>query len=169
MLHAALAEAAAGRGRVVRLTGEPGIGKTRTAAEFADQARDRRGCVLWGACYDGEWAPPFGRFAEAIAAYARRCAPDTLRDDLGFGAAPIARVVPALRERLPDLPEPAALPTIATSGLAAKKSASSAALRRKTRTIRSSVGSGSVSTSELPRGRAAVQARQRRDEIVLRV
>lgn len=108
-LHAALAEAMAGRGRIVWLTGEPGIGKTRTAAEFADQARRTGAGVLWGACYDGEWAPPFGPFAEAIATYARRCAPDTLRDDLGFGAAPIARVVPAVRERLPDVPEPAPL------------------------------------------------------------
>ena len=48
-------------------------------------------------------------FAEAIDAYARRCEPDTLRDDPGFGAAPIARVIPAVRERLPDVPEPVAL------------------------------------------------------------
>jgi hypothetical protein len=44
-----------------------------------------------------------------IAAYARRCTPDTLRDALGFGAAPIAPVIPAVRERLQDVPEPGAL------------------------------------------------------------
>jgi tetratricopeptide (TPR) repeat protein len=98
-----------GRGALVLLTGEAGIGKTRTAAEFAATARREGTLVLWGGCYDGEWAPPFGPFAEAITAYARQAEPDILREDLGFGAAPIARVIPAVRERLPDLPEPVSL------------------------------------------------------------
>src|SRR5262249_8660623 len=76
---------------------------------FAAEARRDGAVVLWGGCYDGEWAPPFGPFAEAIAAYARDAEPAVLRDDLGLGAAPIARVVPAVRERLPDLPEPVTL------------------------------------------------------------
>ncbi len=109
VLQAALADALNGRGRVVLLTGEPGIGKTRTASEFAEQARGAGACVLWGVCYDGEWAPPFGPFAEAIAAYARQAESDTLRDALGFGASSIARVIPAVRERLPDVPEPSSL------------------------------------------------------------
>ena len=67
VLCAALEEVRCGRGRLVLLVGEPGIGKTRTAAELADQARRTGACVLWGGCYDGEWAPPFGPFAEAIA------------------------------------------------------------------------------------------------------
>jgi predicted ATPase len=50
--------------------------------------------------------PPFGPFAEAIAAYARHADAETLRRDPGIGAAPIARVVAAVRERLPDVPEP---------------------------------------------------------------
>ena len=108
LLRAALGDARQGRGRLVLLVGEPGIGKTRTAMEFATEARKAGAQVLWGACYDGEWAPPFGPFVEAIAAYARQCAPDRLRADLAFGAAPIARVIPAVRERLPDVPEPAA-------------------------------------------------------------
>jgi predicted ATPase len=109
VLRDALGDARQGRGRLMLLVGEPGIGKTRTAMEFATEARKAGTCVFWGACYDGEWAPPFGPFAQAIAEYARRCAPDSLRDDLGFGAAPIARVIPAVRERLPEVPEPASL------------------------------------------------------------
>ncbi len=54
-------------GRVVFLTAEPTIGKTRAAAEFAKIAPRAAGVVLWGPCYDAEWAPPFGPFAEAIA------------------------------------------------------------------------------------------------------
>ena len=91
VLHSAWLETQAGHGRLVLITGEPGIGKTRTAAEFAEQAGRDGACVLWGGCYAGEWAPPFGPFAEAIATYARQCDADILRDDLGFGAAGIER------------------------------------------------------------------------------
>ena len=77
VLRAALGDARQGRGRLVLLVGEPAIGKTRTAMEFAAEARKAGACVLWGAFYDGEWAPPFGPFFEAITAYARRCAHST--------------------------------------------------------------------------------------------
>jgi AAA ATPase domain len=108
-LGARLEEARAGRGGLVMLVGEPGIGKTRTAEEFAEYARGEGATVLWGRCYDGEWSPPYGPFAEAIAEYVRAAPADALRADLGFGAAPIARLVPALREGLPDIEDPVAL------------------------------------------------------------
>jgi transcriptional regulator with AAA-type ATPase domain len=66
-LEAALAETLSGRGRLTLLVGERGIGKTRAAAEFAKIAPRAAGVVLSGPCYDAEWAPPFGPFAEAIA------------------------------------------------------------------------------------------------------
>jgi len=109
LLQAALQATAGGQGRLVMLVGEAGIGKTCTAAEFARQASDSGALVLRGACYDGEWAPPFGPFAEAITTYARHADTAELRTDLSFGAAPIARVIPAVRERLPDVPEPTPL------------------------------------------------------------
>lgn len=48
-----LEEACNGRGSVVMLRGEPGIGKTRTLQEFAEFAVQRGAAVLRGACYDG--------------------------------------------------------------------------------------------------------------------
>ena len=98
-----------GSGSVVMLVGEPGIGKTRTVEEFAKYARGGGATVLWGRCYVGEAAPPYGPFAEAIAEYARSADPDALRADLGYGGPPTARLVPALREKLPDIEEPAKL------------------------------------------------------------
>jgi predicted ATPase len=47
-LRAAFVEAFAGRGSLVMLVGEPGIGKTRTAQELATYARLRGGQALWG-------------------------------------------------------------------------------------------------------------------------
>lgn len=108
-LTTALAHATEGRGRVTMLVGEAGIGKTRTAAEFAAHARATGALVLRGGCYEGEWAPPYGPFVEALTAYVRAADPAQLRDELGFGAAPLARLLPAIRERIPDLPEPVAL------------------------------------------------------------
>jgi tetratricopeptide (TPR) repeat protein len=108
-LSEALSETAAGRGRVVMLVGEAGIGKTRTAAEFARRASSAGALVLRGGCYEGEWAPPYGPFVEALTVHARAAAPAELRRDLGFGASALSRVLPVLRERLSDIPESVAL------------------------------------------------------------
>ena len=56
---AELEEALAGRGRIVLLQGEPGIGKTRIAEELAESARREGAEVLWGSCHEGSGAPPF--------------------------------------------------------------------------------------------------------------
>src|SRR5262245_695327 len=106
-LERRLEEARGGRGGVAMLVGEPGIGKTRTLEEFAETAQEA--FVLWGRSYEGAAARPYGPFAEAIAEYAHKADAETLRADLGPGAAPLARLVPALKERLPDLPEPVPL------------------------------------------------------------
>src|SRR5262249_28600801 len=101
--------AQAGEGALVMVVGEPGIGKTRTADELAELARREGTRVLSGRCYEGEWAPPYGPFVEAIETYARAVTPEELRHDLGQGAPPLGRVVPSLRERLPDIAEPTPL------------------------------------------------------------
>src|SRR5262249_18517920 len=108
-LTARLQEARAGSGGLVMVAGEPGIGKTRTLEEFAETARTEGVLVLAGRCYEAEAARPYGPFVEALAEYARSADPEALRADLGMGAAPLARLVPTLRERLPDIPEPVTL------------------------------------------------------------
>src|SRR5262245_42988570 len=104
-----LRDARAGNGSVVLLEGEAGIGKTRTLEELAETARAEGAMVLWGRSYEGEAARPYGSFAEALTEHVRRAPAETLRGDLALGAAPLTRLVPELRERLPDLPEPVAL------------------------------------------------------------
>ncbi|MFQ6027992.1 MAG: AAA family ATPase, partial [Dehalococcoidia bacterium] len=58
VLRAALADAMSGRGRLVMLVGEPGIGKTRTAQELAVAAETQGAQVLWGRCYEEAGTPP---------------------------------------------------------------------------------------------------------------
>ena len=98
--------ALAGRGGVVLVAGEPGIGKTRLAEELAAQASGRGVLVLWGRCWEGEGAPAFWPWVQVVRAYVQAADPTALRQEMGAGAADIAQLVPALRERLPDLPAP---------------------------------------------------------------
>ena len=50
-LALAVASAVAGRGELVLLTGEPGIGKTTAARELAGMAEDAGAEVVWTACW----------------------------------------------------------------------------------------------------------------------
>ena len=105
-LKAALEDALSGRGRLVMLVGEPGIGKTRTAQELATYAGMRGAQVLWGRCYEEHGMPPYWPWVQAIRSYVRDGDPEQLRSEMGAGAADIAEVVSDVRERLPDLQSP---------------------------------------------------------------
>ena len=52
-LRTVLDDAISGQGRLVMLTGEPGIGKTRVAQELAGAAESQSIRVFWGRCYEG--------------------------------------------------------------------------------------------------------------------
>ncbi len=102
-LKAALEDALSGRGRLVMLVGEPGIGKTRTAEELATYARMRGAQVLWGRCHESRGPPPYWPWVQALRSYVREAEPERLRSEMGTGAADIAEIVSDVRERLPDL------------------------------------------------------------------
>jgi DNA-binding SARP family transcriptional activator len=102
-LQAHFDEAAAGRGGVVLLAGEPGIGKSHALRRLADAAQASSAVVLAGRCAEGVWAPPFRPFAEMITGYADLVGPRQLSADLGPGGFALARIVPRLGELLPDL------------------------------------------------------------------
>jgi class 3 adenylate cyclase len=104
-LATALAETAVGRGGLVMVLGDPGMGKTRTTEELAERARREGMDVAWGHCYEGDWAPPYGPFVEMLEALAASTEPGELRVDLGDGGGVLAQLVPGLRRVLPDLPE----------------------------------------------------------------
>ena len=102
-LKACLEDALSGRGRLVTLVGEPGIGKTRTAQELATYAGLRGAQVLWGRCYEEQGMPPYWPWVQAIRSYVREREREQLRSEMGAGAASIAEVVSDVKERLPDL------------------------------------------------------------------
>ena len=105
-LHRGLDEAIAGRGALLLLVGEPGIGKTRLAEELVRRARSRGACVLVGRCWEAGGAPAFWPWVQSLRSYVEQSEPDALRAQLAAGAADVAQIVPELRELFPDLPEP---------------------------------------------------------------
>src|SRR5215831_3921185 len=103
-LAAHIAAAQQGRGRVMLVSGEPGVGKTRLVEESV--AGVAPGRVLWGRCHEIEGAPAFWPWIQVLRAYVRVTPGDRLRAELGDDAAELARLVPGIRTRCPDVAAP---------------------------------------------------------------
>ena len=96
----ALAErAAAGEAGLVFVSGEGGIGKTRTVAELAQRMPGFE--VLYGRC-DEEELYPFGPWVDMLRPHLARL-PQPELAELVRGAPELARLLPEIQERLPDL------------------------------------------------------------------
>ena len=106
----ALDGAAAGRGQLVLLAGEPGIGKTSLADRAAAMAGERGFTVLWGRCWEAGGAPAYWPWLDLLAELSRALDEAALARVLGDGAALLGEIVPELRARLPDTPAGAAPP-----------------------------------------------------------
>jgi class 3 adenylate cyclase/tetratricopeptide (TPR) repeat protein len=105
-----LEEAMRGRGSVVLIGGEPGVGKTRLAEELAAEARRRGAIVFTGSCHEVETPTPFAPFVDVLTATARTIPPEIFREIVGDSGAELARFYPELRAMFPDIPEPIELP-----------------------------------------------------------
>ena len=106
VLRAAYKRVTAGEGRqVVLICGEAGIGKTTLVAEIGRRAYDDGACVLLGRC-DEELSVPFQPFVEAMSHLVRHAPDDLLRAHVQAHDVAALPLLPTLRERLGDLPEP---------------------------------------------------------------
>ena len=107
-LRKAFDEAFAGRGGLVMLVGEPGIGKTRTTQELETYARMRGAQVIWGRTHESTGAPPYWPWIQAgnqwaagagVAPGALNLSPATVGE--------LSRIFPDLRQQ-PGFVEPRA-------------------------------------------------------------
>lgn len=105
LLSAEWARAIEGDQRLVLVAGEPGVGKTRLAAEAAIAAHEAGAVVLFGRC-DAELRIPYQPFAEALADLTKEWGPAQLREQLGWSAGELVRLWPEIRSRMPDLVAP---------------------------------------------------------------
>jgi DNA-binding CsgD family transcriptional regulator len=110
LLNAALTADREGRAPIVVVDGEPGIGKTRTVAEFAAGARAAGSVVLWGTCHQGGVTAPYDPWVQAIAEYADGVEPERVTRLAEGDVAVLAQFVPAIARMVPDVRVPPTLP-----------------------------------------------------------
>ncbi len=96
---------ASGELRLVLLAGEPGVGKTRLAAEMASRAHQAGSTVLAGRC-DEDLPVPHQPFVEALRHFVDHSPDLALDDSLGRYGGELVRLVPELTARVPGLPAP---------------------------------------------------------------
>ncbi|HVF15125.1 MAG TPA: BTAD domain-containing putative transcriptional regulator [Acidimicrobiales bacterium] len=106
-LERALARTRAGRGRLVLLAGEAGIGKTRLAEELAVRAEAEDVTVAWGRAYEFDGAPPFWPWIQVVRRLLTTVEPAAVAALNGAGE--LARLVPEAKELVESRESPPAL------------------------------------------------------------
>jgi class 3 adenylate cyclase/tetratricopeptide (TPR) repeat protein len=94
-----------GQRQLVLLAGEPGIGKTRLASEAGRNAHGEDAIVLFGSC-DEDIGYPYRPFVEALRHYLTNASDEILLQHVREYHSGLLRIVPALAERVPNLPKP---------------------------------------------------------------
>ena len=106
LLSAAAKRVASSEGReVVLVAGEPGQGKTTLVAELTRRAHEWGSTVLLGRC-DEEVGAPYRPFAEALSHFVTHADEELLRSHVAAHGGELARMVPALQQRLGELAPP---------------------------------------------------------------
>jgi class 3 adenylate cyclase len=99
-LRKAFDEAFSGRGSMVMLVGEPGIGKTRAAQELETYARMRGAQVLWGRAHESSGAPAYWPWMQVGNNYASSNDLTLLIPDMQEKGPELVRLFPWLRQGL---------------------------------------------------------------------
>ena len=100
-------QARLGQGQTVILAGEPGIGKSRLAAEAETIAAQAGFTVLHSDCHEDECAVPYAPLLQLLRRHAERVGQPALAQDWQVHAPHLVELLPELRSDWPDAPEDA--------------------------------------------------------------
>ena len=109
-VDAMVAAAGQGRGGMLLIAGEAGLGKSRLAHEAAATGERLGMTVLTGHCLDMASPPPYQPTIDHIEQATRNSSSEQLRLALGENAPEVAKLMPSLRQRYDDIPPPPDLP-----------------------------------------------------------
>jgi len=98
-----------GEGRLILISGEAGVGKTRLAEALAENVRWQGAEVMWGRCYEHERSLPYQPLIEVMRSVLPTLTPADFETIPGEWLAEVARLAPELRERWPQIPAPVPL------------------------------------------------------------
>ena len=98
VIDQALAGTSTGRGRMVLVAGEPGIGKTRLAEEATRRARESGVTVAWGRSDQDAGAPPFWPWTQVLRQLLGDGTAGPSTAELGVDAAELAPLLPELAD-----------------------------------------------------------------------
>lgn len=92
---------AGSRRSALMISGEPGVGKSRLAAEVARMAHQQGALILWGGSYEQEGAPPYGPFVGMLDEHLTRQS-EADRQRLAQAYPELSSLVPALSGFFPQ-------------------------------------------------------------------
>jgi len=105
-LHLLLERAKSGKGRVVLLSGEAGIGKSCLAAEAKTYATAQGFLLLQGQCFPTDRSCPYAPLLDLLRSHFATSSPEQVATEMGALASALSPLLPDL------LPEPPELPTL---------------------------------------------------------
>lgn len=103
-LHLLLERAKSGTGRVVLLSGEAGIGKSRLAAEAKTYATAQGFLLLQAQCFPTDRSCPYAPLLELLRSHFATSSPEQVATEMGSLASALSPLLPDLLPRPPDIP-----------------------------------------------------------------
>jgi DNA-binding CsgD family transcriptional regulator len=108
-LHLLLDRARSGKGQIVLLSGEAGIGKSRLVAEAKTYATAQGFLLLQGQCFPTDRSCPYAPLLELLRAHLATSSPEQVVAEMGSQASALSPLLPdllPLPSELPPLPPP---------------------------------------------------------------